>query len=327
MNTFFKFLLNVSILLFLSIIVIWVVVSRPINFTTGSYNPEHIVSPIRLTEHTKILSEKLSPRDSDNPNNLIKTAKYIEKILNNSSKNVSLEYFDVNEKSYANVIATYGPDSEEVIVIGAHYDAYSIFPGADDNASGVAGLLELGKLIKTLNLKNRIELVAYTLEEPPNFATTNMGSAQHATNSRLKNKKIKIMISLEMIGYFNEEEGSQQYPSKLLSLIYPDKGNFIAVVDQVLSNQAQSIKSAINRHTDLSAYSINAPAFIPGIDFSDHRNYWINDYPAVMVTDTSFYRNFNYHTLNDTYDRLDYEKMAKVIYGLFKYIQEIDSDT
>jgi len=326
MRQMFKLFLNVSILLVLSIVTIWVIVARPINFTTGSYNPEHLVNPHQLTVHTKFLSEKLIPRDSDNPDNLIKAAKYIKNILDKSSKNVSLKFFDVNSKKYANVIATYGPESEEIIVIGAHYDAYSIFPGADDNASGIAGLLELGKLIATLDLKNKIELVAYTLEEPPYFATNKMGSAQHATELRRKHKRIKIMISLEMIGYFNEKEGTQNYPSILLSLIYPTKGNFIAVVDQVFSNQAQSIKSAINRYTDLPAYSINAPDFIPGIDFSDHRNFWINDYPAVMVTDTSFYRNFKYHTLDDTYDRLDYKKMAKVVYGIFKYVQEIDSN-
>lgn len=326
MKKFFKLLLNVSMLLLVSVAIIWVVIARPTSFTSGPYS-HHPVNPDTLAEHTKILSEQLSPRNSENPDNLIEASSYIKKNLSHSSLDVSLQYFDVSGQSYANVIAKYGPDSKEVIVVGAHYDAYSDFPGADDNASGVAGLLELGKLIQTLKLKNRIELVAYSLEEPPFFATANMGSAVHATEFRQKNKKIKIMISLEMIGYFSDEDNSQNYPSKLLSLIYPNKGNFIAVVDQVLSNKAQGVKSAINQHTDLAAYSINAPAYIPGIDFSDHRNYWANDYPAVMVTDTSFYRNHMYHTLNDTYDRLDYEKMAKVVYGIFKYVQAIDSET
>ncbi len=294
--------------------------------SSDSYLPDHRISPKKLSDHTIFLSENTTPRNSDNPDKLIQAAKYIERVFNDSSKNVSLRYFDVDGKNYANVVAKYGPDSEEVIVIGAHYDAYSNFPGADDNASGVAGLIELGVLIATLDLKTGVELVAYTLEEPPYFATENMGSARHATTFRQKGKKIKIMISLEMIGYFSDEEDSQQYPLTLLSLLYPSKGNFIAVIDQVLSNHAQRIKSAINRHTDLAAYSINAPAFIPGVDFSDHKNYWSNDYPAVMVTDTSFYRNKKYHTNGDTYDRLDYKKMAKVVYGIFKYVQEQDSE-
>jgi len=325
MRKFLTIIITVSILFVVSIIIIWVVISRPIDLTSGSYKPDHIVSPDILAQHTRILSEQLIPRNSDNPKKLLTVAKYIEKNLSHSSSNVSLRYFDVKDRNYANVIARYGPESNEVIIIGAHYDAYSEFPGADDNASGIAGLIELGKLIKTLDLKNRIELVAYSLEEPPNFATPNMGSALHAREFRQKNKKVKIMISLEMIGYFSDGENSQSYPLKLLELIYPNKGNFIAVIDQVFSNKAQGIKSAINQNTDLPAYSINAPAFIPGIDFSDHRNYWANGYPAVMVTDTSFYRNHNYHTVNDTFDRLDYEKMAKVVYGIYKYVQAIDS--
>ncbi len=327
MKKIVTFFINITILLVVSVVIIWLIIARPMYFTSTTYSPEYTINLTQLAEQTKTLSENFSPRDSNNPENLINAAKYIEHILKQSSNNVLLTFYDVNGKKYTNVTATYGPDSEAVIIIGAHYDAYSTFPGADDNASGVAGLLALGTLIKNLNLKTKVELVAYTLEEPPNFATANMGSSHHAKELRLKNKKIKIMISLEMIGYFSEEEQSQDYPSKLLSLMYPNKGNFIAVVDHVFSNKAQKIKSAINRHTDLPAYSINAPAFIPGIDFSDHRSYWINNYSAVMITDTSFYRNFKYHTIDDTYDRLNYKKMAKVIYGIFKYVEELDTKT
>jgi len=187
-------------------------------------------------------------------------------------------------------------------------------------------LLELGNLIKNMDLQHRVELIAYTLEEPPYFATPLMGSALHANKSRLENKKIKIMISLEMIGYFSDDNNSQNYPLKLLSLFYPERGNFIAIVDQLFSNHARGIKDAINTHTELAAYSINAPALIAGIDFSDHRNYWANNYPAVMITDTSFYRNKMYHTGGDTYKRLDYRKMEMLIYGIYKYIQVIDLD-
>ncbi|MDE1465634.1 M28 family peptidase [Spartinivicinus poritis] len=325
MNKLIKLFRNIIILLLLAISALWIALARPINFTQGSYAPEFIVKPQFLENHVQQLSQAFLPRNSDNPANLIKVAEYIKSNLNQSTDNVELQYFNVGNSRYANVLAYYGPESNETIVVGAHYDAYSVFPGADDNASGVAGLIVLGQLLGKTKLNTRIELVAYSLEEPPFFATPNMGSAIHAKNLKDKSKNIKIMISLEMIGYFNNEKGSQHYPSKLLELIYPDKGNFIAVVDEVFSNRAQGVKSAINRHTDLPAYSINAPLFIPGIDYSDHRNYWEQGYPAVMVTDTAFYRNLKYHTADDTYDRLDYERMAKVIYGVFKYLQEIDS--
>ena len=170
-----------------------------------------------------------------------------------------------------------------------------------------------------------MQLVAYTLEEPPYFATEKMGSYVHA--SSMKNVDVKLMVSLEMIGYFSEEMGSQTYPVKLMNLFYPNKGNFIAIVDGLTTNNAVGLKTAINRYTNLPAYSINAPKSLTGIDFSDHRSYWSFGFPAIMITDTAFYRNEAYHTTEDTYDRLNYESMAKVTFGLFMYIKELNEDT
>lgn len=314
------------ILFILLLGIIWITLTRPVNFKQGSYEPELVVNPQLLEEYVQQLSEEFFPRNSDNSENLIQAAEYIRDSLSGSTSSVELQNFDVSGRRYANVIAKYGPKSDETIVIGAHYDAYAELPGADDNASGVAGLIALGRLLSETKLNTRVELVAFTLEEPPFFASQNMGSAIHALSSKEADKKIKIMISLEMIGYFSNKKGSQSYPLRLLEIFYPDRGSFIAVVDEVFSNRAQGIKSAINRYTDLPAFSINAPSLIPGVDFSDHRNYWAQGYPAVMITDTAFYRNYEYHTSGDTYDRLDYVKMAKVVYGVFKYIQEIDSD-
>ena len=316
-----RILLKTLITLTVLILLIWVAVARPVYTPQGTYKPEFTINSDDLKEHVRTLSETLIPRDGRNPQELMEAAEYIRKELSESSQAVSLQSYEVNGQVYANVIAEYGPESEDVIVVGAHYDAYSELPGADDNASGVAGLIELGKLLDKIRLNSRIELIAYSLEEPPYFNTPYMGSAVHARNAREKNKNIKLMISLEMIGYFTDEPDSQTYPISLLNLFYPDRGNFIIVVDQLFSNRAAGIKSAINRHTDLPAYSINSPAFVQGIDFSDHRSYWEQDYPAVMVTGTAFYRNFEYHLPGDTYDRLDYEKMAKVVYGVFKYLQ------
>lgn len=185
----------------------------------------------------------------------------------------------------------------------------------------MAGLIELGRLLSSVALERQVLLVAYTLEEPPFFASETMGSYVHA--SSLTSKKVKIMISLEMIGYFSDDPNSQNFPISLMSLIYPSQGNYIAIVDRLTANDAVRLKSAINKYTDLPAYSINAPASIVGVDFSDHRSYWHFGFPAIMVTDTSFYRNTAYHTKHDTHDRLNYVLMAKVVYGVFKYVQEI----
>lgn len=220
------------------------------------------------------------------------------------------------------MIAKFGPDSGAVIIVGAHYDTYANLPGADDNASGVAGLLELAKLLSTATLPTQVHLVAYTLEEPPYFATQHMGSYVHAAS--LQELDVKLMISLEMIGYFSEEENSQRYPINAMKLLYPSKGNFIAIVDEITGQRGAELKAAINKYTGLPAHSINAPRAMRGIDFSDHRNYWAFGIPAVMVTDTAFYRNDAYHTAEDTHDRLNYELMAEVVYGVFKYLAEFE---
>ncbi len=206
------------------------------------------------------------------------------------------------------------------------YDVNGPNPGADDNASGIAGLIELARLLKSEKLKKNITLVAYTLEEPPYFASNAMGSYVHAKTERENNSDIELMISLEMIGYFSNKKGSQLFPIKLLNLFYPDKGNFIVIVDQLYSGWARKIKTGMAKHMSLPVYSINAPSIIPGVDYSDHRNYWAHGYGAVMVTDTSFYRNFAYHTENDTSDKLDFNKMAEVVKGVFGYVMEFSNN-
>ncbi len=131
------------------------------------------------------------------------------------------------------------------------------------------------------------------------------------------------MISLEMIGYFTEQADSQKFPIPMLSLLYPDQGNFVAVVGSLFSTDASSLKSTINKFTGINAYSINAPVSVPGVDFSDHRNYRALNCPAIMVTDTAFYRNHNYHTAADTHEKLDYEKMREIVFGVYVHVVEL----
>ena len=280
------------------------------------------VDPAALERHVRMLSQEFVPRSAADVANLAKTADYIARHLEATGAAVSFQSYEVDGRPYKNVIARYGLASEEITVVGAHYDAYSNLPGADDNASGVAGLLELGRLLGQRRPDHRVELVAYTLEEPPYFGTAYMGSAVHARSLKAPGAEIRVMISLEMIGYFTDEPDSQEFPVGLMRHLYPDKGNFIAVIDQLVSTKGFGVKAAIERFTDLPVQSLNAPAFVTGVDFSDHRNYWSAGYPAVMVTDTAFFRNKAYHTPRDTYDRLDYTKMAKVVYGVFKYLTE-----
>lgn len=205
-------------------------------------------------------------------------------------------------------------------MVGAHYDVYSDTPGSDDNASGIAGILELARILSRENpkLDYRIDFVAYTLEEPPFFRTENMGSAKHAQYLKENNINLIGMISLEMIGFFSNKKNSQNYPIPLFKLFYPSEANFIAIIGKFEKQSfVKKIKKNMLQNSDIIVKSINAPNTIKGMDFSDHLNYWSQGYNAVMVTDSSFYRNPNYHLESDTFEKLNFEKMSEVIKGLY----------
>lgn len=330
MKNFFASIVRISFLLviILGIILftVWILLARPSITQKKDSNADSIsVNDKRLYQHVKTLSVDYLPRDYQHPENLNATAAYIKEQFEKIGFKVSEQIYTVADVEYKNIVVSLGPKTGSKLVIGAHYDVNGSTPGADDNASGVAGLIELARLLSAEKLDKNITLVAYTLEEPPYFATDAMGSYVHAKTERENNSDIELMISLEMIGYFSDEKGSQTFPSKLLSLFYPDHGDFIVVVDQLFSGWASEIKTGMAKHMSVPVYSINAPSIIPGIDYSDHRNYWAHGYDAIMVTDTSFYRNFAYHTDEDTLDRLDYKKMAEVVKGVFATVLEIST--
>ncbi len=307
------------------IFILWLALARPIFTAQGSYQPEKIVDPHVLQQHVETLSVQLFPRSHNHPPKLQAVANYIQQQLQGTGGKIKTQSYEVGGKTYQNVLAEYGPETAHILVVGAHYDTYEELPGADDNASGIAGLLALGKLLGQTKLDTRIVLAAYTLEEPPFFYSNNMGSAVHARSLKKKDQTVDLMICLEMIGFFTEAPDSQDYPNPLLHLYYPPKGNFITIVDQLFSNQARPMKQLFTEITDIPTYSINAPSAIEGVDFSDHRSFWNEGYPAIMVTDTAFYRNKAYHTSEDTADRLDYPKMAQVVYGVYQFLKVVSN--
>jgi Zn-dependent M28 family amino/carboxypeptidase len=271
-----------------------------------------------------MLSETFYPRDWLNESNLSSCADYIASHFTNAGAVVHTQAVAAHGREYRNVIARFGVGRGAKLVVGAHYDACGDTPGADDNASGIAALLELGYLLGRHTPDREIELVAYVLEEPPFFGTPLMGSAVHAASISREKDKIVGVIVLEMVGYFSDARGSQSYPSLLLSLIYPRRGNFIAVVGRWDQGAwIKRVKIGMKGTTGLPVYSIRAPTAVPGIDFSDHRNYWPFGINALMVTDTAFYRNKAYHEKGDTADRLDYERMSKVVIAVFEAIKTL----
>ena len=289
----------------------------------GSSNPPGADAE-RLRAHVEKLSGELSPRSFDQPENLDRAADYIRAELLRSSPRVSNQPVVFEHRSYRNVIASYGPAGGERIVVGAHYDAFGDFPGADDNASGVAALLELSRLLGTVAPRTGIDLVAFTLEEPPAFGSPGMGSAVHAASLRRAGAPVRLMICLEMLGCFSDRPGSQTFPMPLLRLFYPGTGNFVAVVGRVGEGRlTRRLKTAMRRGSALPVRSINGPRFLLGVDLSDHASYWDAGFPAVMITDTAFYRNSRYHTAEDTPQTLDYGRMAEVVRALFTAILDL----
>jgi Zn-dependent M28 family amino/carboxypeptidase len=311
---------RIAILLLMALAGMWIAFSRPTWLKQENRKEPAVVNPATLEQHVKILCADFFPRDHRHPENLFRAAEYIRKQFQQSGAAIYEHSYEVEGLHYKNVMAEYGPDSPSVIIMGAHYDAVIGSPGADDNASGVAGILELARLFSNTPLSSRVILCAYTLEEPPFFASDLMGSAVHARALQDEKIDVNLMICFEMIGFFSDEPDSQLYPLPFLNLYYPSTGNFIAIVDQFFSTQAWQMKRWMLQTTDLPVYSINAPKWLPGVDWSDHRNFWNQGYPAVMITDTAFYRNQSYHSADDTPETLDYEKMAQVVHGAYSYV-------
>lgn len=260
------------------------------------------------------------PRSSAHSASLGRAAAWIADSFREAGCQPHEQEFVVTHVEYRNLICSFGPEDAPRLVIGAHYDVMD-GPGADDNATGVAGILELARMVAAEKpaLEHRLDLVAFTLEEPPYFRSENMGSHVHARGLGADGAEVKLMISVEMIGFYSDGPGSQAYPLGFLEWLYPDKADFIGVVGGLLDRSSVArVKGLMSVSDNLPVYSINAPAALTGIDFSDHWSFWQNGLPALMVTDTAFLRNPHYHEPTDTPDTLDYRRMAMAVDGLYQ---------
>ncbi|MCL4132795.1 UNVERIFIED_CONTAM: hypothetical protein GTU68_052800, partial [Idotea baltica] len=280
-----------------------------------------------LQNHVEKIVTEFSPRDYLNPKTLEKLAVFLRDSFSKAGGKASLQKFKVDKVKYSNVVATFGPPTKDRIIIGAHYDTAGPLPGADDNASGVAGLIELAKLLKDVKLSTRVELVAFALEEPPFFASENMGSAFHARSLREQGASVVGMLSLEMIGYFSSSPNSQEFPTAELKNSFPSIGNFIGVVGKKGEEEfIHCVSTALRQGESLEVSEYAGPTDLMEIQFSDHLSYWREGFRALMITDTAFLRNKNYHTSEDTPEKLNYEQMAKVVRGVFDAIISLDKD-
>ncbi len=293
-------------------------------YADDSAKPANIpVDKKRLQQDVQTLTAMVPPRNAKNVVSLDKSAEYILEEFRKTGGRTEIQAFTQDGKEYKNVICSFGPEAGERIIVGAHYDVQGDQPGADDNASGVAGLLELSRLVHSLKMKHkcRIDFVAYTLEEGQfrkhPFAR-HYGSYIHAKSLAQAGISVRAMFSLEMIGYFSDRPKSQKYPLFFLRWFYPDKGNFITVVGKWgQGSLVKKVKKSLAAASRVPVEALAATSFLPGVSFSDHQSYWKFNYPAVMITDTAFYRNKNYHKPGDTADTLDFDRMAEVVKGLY----------
>ncbi len=310
-----------SVLLGLAFVGLGVFVAQP-SCTRLPPSSKRQIPAERLHRHVSMLAERFSPRSCEDHVNLSHCAAYIASQFRNAGGRVEMQEYEVRNRIYRNVVVSFGPVSAPRIVVGAHYDTFGATPGADDNASGVAGLIELAYLLgDNAALGKRVDLVAFTLEEPPYFRTDDMGSARYARALHERNVDVEAMVCLEMIGYFSDEKKSQEFPTALLGLLYPDTGNYIAVIgspgDRKLIKQ---VKVSMRGASDLPVYSMCVPKSFPGVDYSDHLSFWEQGCTAVLVTDTAFYRNTAYHAAMDIPTRLDYDRMANVVLGVYEAV-------
>lgn len=270
-----------------------------------------------LYKHVEYLSVKIGERHLWKNGTLDQAADYIESAFTEYGYTPWRQTYSCYGKSVSNLIAEKTGTAKEVVIIGAHYDTVPGTPGADDNASGLAGLLELARLHQRSANQKTLIFAAFVNEEPPCFGSHHMGSMIYANHLKEQRVPVEVMISLEMIGYFTHEI-IQKYPVPCMRFFYPRTADFIGVVGNFRSSKYVSFfKKGIRKHSSISSKSLTAPEFFGGINLSDHYAFWHHGYRAIMITDTSFFRNTNYHLETDTIDTLNFEQMAEVVNGLY----------
>lgn len=293
-------------------------------------NPQElsaITSNVRRIVAT--LATDYPSRHGSTPQVLNAAASFIEKEFRSLGYGVESQYYDSHGSKVRNLVAERkgSEPGKSVIILGAHYDTVPETPGADDNASGIAGLLELARLLKGTSGNRTIRFVAFPHEEPPYFYSSLMGSRQYAGMLKRSGESPLVMICLEMLGFAGERY-DQRYPAPLMQVLgrYPKYGNFIGLVGNLRSLRMMSfVRKAMRKHCTVGVESLTAPGFVPPLFLSDHSSFWKEGFPALMVTDTAFLRNPHYHLPSDTPDTLNYDFLARVVDGVHAAVLALDS--
>jgi hypothetical protein len=310
---------GVGVVLVLIVCLIGIALTGPVVVRSPPRSVHVLVSGESLRSTVERLCTDFAPRDYRHPENLDRAADWLAAEFREAGYRVELQDYTTEQGRFRNVVA-FQPGTDPKagnVVIGAHYDAVEGSPGANDNASGVAVLLELARTLPQRSVREGRYFVAFSTEEPPFFRGEGMGS--HVFASRLKETgvPVSLMIALDLVGYYSEEPKSQSFPFPGVGLLYPDHANFIAVVGDMGSGSSiLRVKRGLMSSKTIDVHSFRAPTAVPGVDWSDHSAFRQLGYPAVLISDTAFMRYDHYHTASDTPDRLDYVMMASLVQAL-----------
>lgn len=304
--------------------VIWFGITQPV-FSNNHNVDLPTIDNERLKQHVHQLTGVFAPRTIEY-DNLMHAGNYIFSEFNKLGNTQYQKLHSLTGK-YSNVILQLGPDSKEMFVIGAHFDAKNSSLDTEGNASGVATLIELARYLSKNEdkLPIRVQLVAYPLSQSNSISIVNMGSFYHADSLLKSGKTVKLMVSLDSVGCFNDESGSQQHPYNFMNLLYPDKGNYISLVSRLQDySQLRALKKSFVGASSLPLYSFNTPQNFSSLGSSDHRNFWRKGFPAILITDTAEYRKANANGVRIS-RQLDYHKMAMLVQGLYQVVMESES--
>jgi Zn-dependent M28 family amino/carboxypeptidase len=279
----------------------------------------------QLRTDVEALAGRIGERSVRQPEGLSAAANHIESSFSASGVSPRRQTFTVGGVACDNIEAEVagGDRHDEIVIVGAHYDAVQLTTGANDNASGVAAMLALARAFAHASPRATLRFVAFANEEPPHFQTPDMGSLVYAKRCRERGERVVAMLSLETIGYYSDDDGSQKYPAPL-SAFYPSTGDFIGFVgDRSSADLVRRVVRTFRSTTRFPSEGGALPASLPGVGWSDQWSFWQVGYPGVMVTDTAPFRYPHYHTKADTPDKLDYERIARVVAGLERVVDEL----
>ncbi len=324
-------LVGIGVILAYAIVSLLRMIAMPLHSYAGplpALTSEEVEMQKRLATHVEYLSATIGERNLRRSGTLPATAQYLRSELEQLGYTVAEQKYSIGDQPVSNLEVIL-PGTDNVaggIVVGAHYDTAESAPGANDNGTGVAAILELARLLHTIKLRKTVRLVLFTNEEPPYFQTEQMGSMVYARQLHHDHVSVAAMISVETIGFYSDQPASQKYPPSL-NLFYSDLGNFIGFVgDSESRNLLRRSLRIFRESCQFPSDGIAAPENLPGIGWSDQWSFWQEHYPGIMITDTAVFRYPYYHTPQDTIDKVDFEKMARVTKGIEQVVVALASD-